>query len=102
MTSFPVVLGVVVGGVVDVVVVRLGLSLNGSTLSSTAIKEVFFLKKRTFREETQGTRCSPEKTPKYSYFSKIVFSSIISKQQFYNYGKVFTILKNNFVHKEYC
>lgn len=42
MTSFPVVLGVVVGGVVDVVVVRLGLSLNGSTLSSTAIKEVFF------------------------------------------------------------
>lgn len=101
MTSFPVVLGVVVGGVVDVVVVRLGRSLNGSTLSSTAIKEVF-LKKRTFREETQGTRCSPEKNPKYSYFSKIVFASIISKQQFYNYGEVFTILKNNFVHKEYC
>lgn len=48
---FLVVLGVVVGGVVDVVVVCLGFSFNGLILLLIVIKEVFFLKKRIFREE---------------------------------------------------
>lgn len=47
---FLVVLGVVVGGVVDVVVVCLGCSFNGLILLLIVIKEVF-LKKRIFREE---------------------------------------------------
>lgn len=61
MTSFPVVLGVVVGGVVDVVVVRLGRSLNGSTLSSTAIKEVFFKEKDIQRRNTRYTLLTRKK-----------------------------------------
>lgn len=98
MTSFPVVLGVVVGGVVDVVVVRLGRSLNGSTLSSTAIKETFFEEKDFKIHDTlQDTRCSPENPPppnNDNFFASIfAFSLIISKLHYF-YDEVFTIYKN--------
>lgn len=45
MMFFLVVLGVVVGGVVDVVVVCLGCSFNGLILLLIVIKEVFFKEK---------------------------------------------------------
>lgn len=71
---FLVVLGVVVGGVVDVVVVCLGCSFNGLILLLIVIKEVFFfLKKRIFREEIKGICCLFEKILKYSYFLKLFF-----------------------------
>lgn len=64
MTSFPVVLGVVVGGVVDVVVVRLGRSLNGSTLSSTAIKDVVFFKEKDIQRRNTRYTLLTRKNPK--------------------------------------
>lgn len=72
MTSFPVVLGVVVGGVVDVVVVRLGRSLNGSTLSSTAIKDVFF-KRKGHSEKKHKVHVAHPKKPQNIVISPKLF-----------------------------
>lgn len=51
MMFFLVVLGVVVGGVVDVVVVCLGCSFNGLILLLIVIKDVFFFKRKGYLEK---------------------------------------------------
>lgn len=89
MMFFLVVLGVVVGGVVDVVVVCLGCSFNGLILLLIVIKEVFFfLKKRIFREEIKGICCLFEKI-----IFRIIGKDVIFMLDFFVFLVIFNWMK---------